>query len=206
MYRADGEPGSPHEAEQRAPDASEHPGSRPEIKRDVEVRKPTTLNEALAEAAAIGEANAKATAARSKTDDVMQSAGGNARHDDRHAGHGGGQPATQRRRPCCRHPGDPQRATEGIGMPTPAITTAATTVTARSTCSRASWHRKCAARAATSRDRPHNVTIQLVMPEAGVQYTAENKEDRAAVPDAAEVGAAAARRVAARRRTNPNVN
>ena len=70
MYRADGEPGSPHEAEQRAPDASEHPGSRPEIKRGVKVQKPTTLNKAIAETAAIGEANAKATAARTKTYDV----------------------------------------------------------------------------------------------------------------------------------------
>jgi len=47
-------------------------GLRPEIKRDVMVQKPSTL-EALAEATAIGEANARSTATRAKTDDAAVS-------------------------------------------------------------------------------------------------------------------------------------
>jgi len=47
-------------------------GLRPEIKRDVMVQKPSTL-EALAEAAAIGESNARSTAARAKKDDAAVS-------------------------------------------------------------------------------------------------------------------------------------
>jgi len=47
-------------------------GLRPEIKRDVMVQKPSSL-EALAEAATIGEANARSTATRAKTDDAAVS-------------------------------------------------------------------------------------------------------------------------------------
>jgi len=46
---------------------------RPEIKRDVMLQKPTSL-EALAEAATIGEVNARTTGARTKADDSTTSA------------------------------------------------------------------------------------------------------------------------------------
>jgi len=143
-------------------------GLRPEIQRDVKLQKPTTL-EALAEAAAIGEANAKAAAARNQTDDAAVSS----------------QLAEMRAmmsimqdmmaanpRPTIGvHAVDaPTSRTEqpGSSRSDPASSTTATTTAAQEQPGTATT--STALPTAISTDGPRSMTIQVVMPNASEQY------------------------------------
>ena len=142
-------------------------GLRPEIKRDVMVQKPSSL-EALAEAAAIGETNARSTTARAKTDDaavttqlaemrammtVMQE-----------------MIATAQR---------PSAGVHAIDAPTPrpeqppAATTTATTTTARYQPSVMT----ATATPMTIPSEPRHMTIQLVMPETTAAQYGSGRSD-----------------------------
>ena len=139
-------------------------GLRPEIQRDVKVQKPATF-EALAEAAAIGEANAKSTAARHKTSDAAVSS----------------QLAEMRAMMAVMQ--DMMTANQGpsVGVRTIDAPTSrsqqpggkTTTATAETAPRLPSTMASAVVPSATGTDGAH-MTIQLVMPEtASAQYTGE---------------------------------